>query len=104
METKLKQYLNTVTEAVVAGHKNLESLSKSEQANSKAKIELFGLMPAKTRKCILLQASGRQKHQIRSMNFEPTPCRELYRGAGQMQDMVGGHQIVPRHRQDTWGE
>lgn len=57
-EIKLKQYLTTVTEAVVAGHKDLESLSKAEQANSKAKVELFGLMPPKTKKNILLQASG----------------------------------------------
>lgn len=59
-EKKLKQYLSTVTEAVVAGHKSLESLSKVEQANSKAKIELFGLMTPKTKKNILLQASGRK--------------------------------------------
>lgn len=61
-EKKLKKYISEVTEAVIAGSKNLESLSKAEQADSKAKIELFGFLPPKTKKSILLQASGGQGH------------------------------------------
>jgi 3'-phosphoadenosine 5'-phosphosulfate sulfotransferase (PAPS reductase)/FAD synthetase len=58
-EKKLKNYISEVTEAVVAGNRSVESRSKAEQAKAKAKIELFEFLPAKTKKNILLQSSGR---------------------------------------------
>ena len=57
-ETKLKKYLSEVTEAVVAGQKDIGGLNKAEQAEHKSKVELFGFLPPKTKKNILLQASG----------------------------------------------
>lgn len=59
-EKKLKKYISDITGAVVSGHKSLESLSKVEQANSKEKVELFGFLPPKTKKSILLQSSGKR--------------------------------------------
>ena len=57
-EKGLRNYLSGITEAVTAGHKKLESLSREERSVSQTKKDLFGFLPPQTKKKILLQASG----------------------------------------------